>query len=60
MRSELWNDVLGKFHPASAPDYLPLAQLQQVQLQQVQLQRLKAVVKRTYENVPLFRQRLCI
>jgi len=53
MQAELWNDVLGKFHPASAPDYLPVAQLQQVQLQ-----RLKAIVKRAYENVPLFRQRL--
>ena len=53
MQTELWNDVLGQFHPASAPDYLPLEQLQQVQLQ-----RLKAIVKRAYENVPLFRQRL--
>jgi phenylacetate-CoA ligase len=53
MQTELWNDVLGKFHPASAPDYLPPEQLQQVQLQ-----RLKSVVKRAFENVPLFRQRL--
>jgi phenylacetate-CoA ligase len=53
MQSEQWNDVLGKFHPASAPDYLPLEQLQQLQLQ-----RLQSTVKRTYENVPLFRQRL--
>ena len=53
MQAELWNDVLGAFHPASAPDYLPVAQLQQVQLQ-----RLQSVVKRAYEHVPLFRQRL--
>ena len=53
MQPELWNDVDGKFHPASAPDYLPLPQLRQVQLQ-----RLQAVVRRAYEQVPLFRQRL--
>jgi len=53
MQSELWNDASGRFHPASAPDYLPLPQLRQVQLQ-----RLKAVVRRSYEFVPLFRQRL--
>ena len=53
MQAELWNDVLGKFHPASAPDYLPPEELQQVQLQ-----RLKSVVNRAYEHVTLFRQRL--
>lgn len=53
MQVELWNDVGGKFHPASAPDYLPLPQLRQVQLQ-----RLQAVVRRGYEQVPLFRRRL--
>lgn len=53
MQAELWNDVMGEFHPASAPDYLPVEQLQQVQLQ-----RMKSVVKRVYENVALFRQRL--
>jgi phenylacetate-CoA ligase len=53
MQAELWNDVLGKFHPASTPDFLPPEQLQQMQLQ-----RLKAIVKRAYENVSLFRQRL--
>jgi phenylacetate-CoA ligase len=53
MQAELWNDEFGKFHPASAPDYLPVAQLQEVQLQ-----RLKSVVKRAYENVLLYRQRL--
>ena len=53
MQAELWNDEFGQFHPVSAPDYLPKAQLQEVQLQ-----RLKSVVKRAYENVLLFRQRL--
>ena len=53
MQTELWNDVSGEFHPASAPDYLPLPQLRQVQLQ-----RLQAVVRRAYEHVLLFRQRM--
>jgi phenylacetate-CoA ligase len=53
MQTELWNDVSGEFHPASAPDYLPLPQLRQVQLQ-----RLQAVVRRAYEQVPLFHERL--
>lgn len=53
MQTELWNDASGKFHPASAPDYLPLPQLRAVQLQ-----RLKAVVGRAYKNVPLFRERM--
>ena len=53
MQLELWNDVAGKFHPASVPDFLPLPQLRQLQLQ-----RLQAVVRRSYERVPLFRQRL--
>jgi phenylacetate-CoA ligase len=51
--SELWNDVSGKFHPASAPDFLPLEQLRMLQLQ-----RLKAVVQRSYDNVAVFRQRM--
>ncbi len=50
---ELWNDISGKFHPASAPDYLPLPQLRQLQLQ-----RLQAVVRRSYDRVPLFHQRM--
>lgn len=53
MLNELWNDADGAFHPASAPDYLPLAQLRQVQLQ-----RLQAVVQRAYDRVALFRQRM--
>ena len=53
MQAELWNDILGKFHPASAPDYLPVEQLRQVQFQ-----RLQAIVRRSYEHVDLFRQRM--
>jgi phenylacetate-CoA ligase len=48
-----WNDPPGGFHAASAPDYLPLAQLRAVQLQ-----RLQSVVARAYERVRLFRGRL--
>jgi phenylacetate-CoA ligase len=53
MNIELWNDKAGKFHPASAPDFMPTAQLKQVQLQ-----RLQAVVQRAYDRVALFRQRM--
>ncbi|TCJ18939.1 phenylacetate--CoA ligase family protein [Parasulfuritortus cantonensis] len=53
MQHELWNDAAGGFNPVSAPDYLPEAQLREIQLR-----RLKAVVKRAYDNVPLFRSRL--
>jgi len=41
------------FHPASAPDYLPLPQLRDLQLQ-----RLRAIVTRAYERVDLFRKRM--
>ena len=53
MLNELWNDAAGGFHPVSAPDFLP-----EQQLREVQLRRLRAVVTRAYERVPLFRQRL--
>ena len=53
MPTELWNDAAGGFHPASAPDFLP-----EPLLEEVQLRRLKAVVSRAYDNVPLFRERL--
>ncbi|HEO70286.1 MAG TPA: phenylacetate--CoA ligase [Candidatus Hydrogenedentes bacterium] len=43
----------GVFHPASAPDFLPVEQLRALQLQ-----RLKRLVRRAYENVTLFRQRM--
>ena len=40
-------------HPVSAPDFLPPGQLHDLQLQ-----RLKAMVWRAYDRVPLFRQRM--
>ncbi len=50
---EQWNDSPGGFHPASAPDFLPIPQLRDVQLR-----RLRAVVARAYDRVRLFRQRM--
>lgn len=50
---ERWNDTTGGFHPASAPDYLP-----EERLKEIQLRRLRAVVERAYQHVPLFRQRM--
>ena len=41
------------FHPASAPDYLPTAQMKLLQLD-----RLRSVVERAFHNVELFRTRL--
>ena len=41
------------FHPLSAPDYLPLAQLRDLQWH-----RLKTIVERAYDHVALFRQRM--
>jgi len=46
-------DTDGGFHPVSAPDFLPLPQLRSLQLQ-----RLKAIVRRAYESVSLFRHRM--
>jgi phenylacetate-CoA ligase len=43
----------GAFHPASAPDYVPPAQMRHLQLE-----RLRAVVRRAYDRVELFRRRL--
>jgi len=40
-------------HPASAPDFLPPEQLRSLQWQ-----RLKVMVQRAYDHVPLFRQRM--
>lgn len=42
-----------RFHPVSAPDFLPVQQLQALQLQ-----RLKATVQQAYGHVPLFRKRM--
>jgi phenylacetate-CoA ligase len=43
----------GRFHPVSAPDFLPLPQLRALQLQ-----RLQAIVQRAYDHVDLFRRRM--
>jgi len=48
-----WNDAPGGFHPASAPDFLPRAQLQALQLG-----RLQATVRRAFERVKLYRERM--
>jgi phenylacetate-CoA ligase len=48
-----WNDSGGGFHPGSAPDYLPVAQLRQLQFN-----RLKAIATRAYNNVELYRTRM--
>ncbi len=42
-----------KFHPASAPDFLPIPQLRNLQLA-----RLRQIVERAYQHVPHFRERL--
>jgi phenylacetate-CoA ligase len=42
-----------RFHPVSAPDFLPGEQLRALQLQ-----RLQTMVERAFANVPLFRSRL--
>lgn len=53
MTTEMWNDLPGGFHPASAPDYLPLEQLRDLQLR-----RLQATVRHAYDHVELFRTRM--
>ena len=45
--------AVSTFHPASAPDYVPPAQLKQLQLE-----RLCGVVTRAYDRVALFRSRM--
>ncbi len=47
-----WNDRGGKFHPASAPDFLSLPQLRELQLT-----RLRATVNRAYERVGFYEER---
>jgi phenylacetate-CoA ligase len=49
---DLWSDA-GGFHPESAPDYLPEAQLRDVQLR-----RIRSIVRLAYERVELFRRRM--
>jgi phenylacetate-CoA ligase len=45
-------DPSRRFHPASAPDYVPAEQLRDLQLA-----RLQRIVRRAHERVPLFRTR---
>ncbi len=47
------NGLAGRFHPLSSLDYVPLPQLRDLQSR-----RLEQVVRRAYENVPLYRQRM--
>ena len=42
-----------RFHPASAPDYLPVPQMRDLQLD-----RLQTTVRRAFDNVELFRERM--
>jgi phenylacetate-CoA ligase len=51
--SDQSHSVPSGFHPVSAMDFLPPAQLRQVQWQ-----RLQFIVRRTYDHVALFRQRM--
>jgi phenylacetate-CoA ligase len=53
LNGEQWNDSPGGFHPASAPDYLPVEQLRDLQLR-----RLRGVVQRAYDHVTLFQGRM--
>lgn len=50
---EVQEAVSSPFHPASAPDYVPAPLLRDLQLK-----RLQAVVRRAYERVELFRERM--
>lgn len=48
-----WHDGNSIFNPVSAVEYLP-----EEHLRKIQLHRLKVMLKRAYDNVPLFKQRL--
>ena len=41
------------YHPASAPDYVPVSQMRQLQFA-----RLQTVVRRAWDHLALFRERL--
>jgi phenylacetate-CoA ligase len=47
------NDRCGQCHPASEPDFMPSGDLRELQSS-----RLREVVRRTYDNVALFRRRM--
>ena len=46
-------DAKARFHPVSALDYIPRAELEQLQFD-----RLRATVQRSWDHVPLFRSRM--
>jgi phenylacetate-CoA ligase len=48
-----WNEGAPGYHPASAPDYLPRRELEGLQLA-----RLRRVVRRAFDKVPLLRERM--
>ncbi|MFA7054710.1 MAG: phenylacetate--CoA ligase, partial [Kiritimatiellia bacterium] len=50
---EYAHDLDTPVHPVSAPDYMPLEQMQALQLH-----RLQGLVRRVYDNVPLTRARM--
>ncbi len=51
--SEYWHDAGCSFHPVSAPDYLPAAQLRALQLH-----RLQIISERAYNNVEFYRKKM--
>jgi phenylacetate-CoA ligase len=53
MAMQHWHDADSPIHPESAPDYLP-----RKQLREMQFHRLRAMVRRAYDHVALFRNRL--
>jgi phenylacetate-CoA ligase len=53
MMSDTTTITMHEYHPASAPDFVPEAQLRSLQLQ-----RLRAIVRRSYDNVELYRTRM--
>lgn len=48
-----YDDYSLEIHPSSAPDYVPVPQMRDLQLR-----RLRATVRRAYEHVELYRQRM--
>ncbi len=53
MKAHFGHDAGSPVHPVSAPDFLPVEQLRALQLH-----RLQVIVKRAYDHVGLFRQRM--
>jgi phenylacetate-CoA ligase len=50
---ETCEQVAAGFHPASAPDYIPVARMRELQLS-----RLRTIVERAYSSVELYRSRM--